>query len=61
MVADLERRKEELERYDDRKIGEVYRKMHDSVRKMRTEQNEGDSLPLKNSFRERYRSLFGTQ
>jgi hypothetical protein len=37
MVADLERKKEELERYDDRKIGEVYCKMHDSVRKMRTD------------------------
>lgn len=61
MVADLEMRKEELQRYDDRKIGEVYRKMHDSVRKMRTDQNEGESLPLKNSFRDRYRALFGAQ
>lgn len=59
MVAGLERQRQELASYDgDRKIGEVYEKMHDSVRRISTESSE-PSLPFKRSFENKHRDLLG--
>lgn len=57
-MAEIDRRRKELERYDNRKIGEVYEKMQDSVRRLKTDNNIDASLPLRNSFEDKYKNLF---